>query len=118
MRRRILFITNGLFGGGAERVLQTLLSSLDKDKYEVCLKAVSGRILGPGYPGWISKGSIFNYIEEINKHSLLLRWWYMLVNKIKYLVYHHCNPRFFYRLFIPKGFDVEIAFLEGYATEY
>lgn len=116
MRRRILFITNGLFGGGAERVLQTLLCSLDQDKYEVCLIAVSGRIQGPGYPGWISKGSIFRDIEEINKHSLLLRWWYLLVNKIKYLVYQHFNPRFFYRLFIPKGFDVEIAFLEGYAT--
>ena len=116
MRRRILFITNGLFGGGAERVLQTLLNSLDKDKYEVRLISVSGKNQGPGYPDWISKDTVFKDIEEINNHSVLLRLWYLFVNKIKFLIYQHCNPRIFYRLFIPKGFDVEIAFLEGYAT--
>ena len=116
MRRRILFLTNGLFGGGAERVLQTLLYCLDKNKYEVCLIAVSGRIQGSGYPDWISKDVIFKDLEEISKHSFPLRWWFLLLNRTKYLIYQHFHPRFFYRLFIPKEFDIEIAFLEGYAT--
>ena len=35
--KKILFFTNGLYGGGAEKVLQTLLQHIDKSKFEITL---------------------------------------------------------------------------------
>lgn len=37
-------------------------------------------------------------------------------NGLKLLVYRHFPPSVFYRLFIRGTYDVEAAFIEGYAT--
>ena len=35
--KKIMFMVNGLSGGGAEKILQTLLKSIDRKKYEITL---------------------------------------------------------------------------------
>ena len=35
--KKIMLMTNTLYGGGAEKVLQTIVSNLDRSKYDVTL---------------------------------------------------------------------------------
>ena len=48
--KKILFFTNGLYGGGAEKVLQTLLQHIDKSKFEITLYSLKQEKLNNLYP--------------------------------------------------------------------
>lgn len=111
-RKKILFLIESLSGGGAEKVLVTLLQLLDKSRFDVTLCCVSntGKFL-EDIPCTV------HYRYLLPSASGLSAWasfWY----KIKYkLVYELLPPRCVYRLFIPKGNDMEVAFTEGFATK-
>lgn len=112
--KKILFFTNGLYGGGAEKVLQTLLQHIDKSKFEITLYSLKQEKLNNLYP----KDIIYRYIfSSYSEQSSFLRK--ILVkgkNKILLWIYYHCSPRIFYKLFIKGSYDTEVAFIEGYAT--
>lgn len=112
--KKILFFTNGLYGGGAEKVLQTLLHYIDKNKFEITLYSLRQEQLNNLYP----KDVIYRYIfSSYPEQSSFLRK--ILVkgkNKILLWIYYHCSPRIFYKLFIKESYDTEVAFIEGYAT--
>ena len=109
---RILFFIESLSGGGAEKVLVTLLKHLDYSKYEVTLMPlVDTGILRED----IDKSKL-HYVPAISEAK---NTWQRVWNKIKYkLIYHYIPCRFVNRWIIPqKGIDVYIAFTEGFATK-
>lgn len=112
MKKRLLFFTNSLYGGGAEKVLQTLLSNLDLNKYDITLYSVNEGVLNDSYP----KGINYKYIFKQNSTSFLSRLWAKISNKFKLAIYYKFSPRTFYRLFVKGKYDTEIAFIEGYST--
>lgn len=112
MRKNVLFVIESLCGGGAEKVLTTLLKHLDKSKYNITLCTI------------INTG---NYIDEVKPYvnytsvislphnqSILDRIWYTIKYK---LVYKLLPISWVYKLFIPKDNDIEIAFCEGFTTK-
>lgn len=111
-KKRLLFFTNSLYGGGAEKVLQTLLSNLDSSKYDITLYSVNEETLNERYPSNLK----FRYIFKQNATNAISRFWVKIINKIKLIVYYNLSPKWFYRLFVKGKYDTEIAFIEGYST--
>lgn len=115
MRKRIVFITESLYGGGVQRILQIILSYFDYSRYEVTLYTVRKDEMRREYfPEEINYKYIFDAPQKDD--SFLRKVWYKIKNKIKLEIYYHYSPQLFYRLFIKERPDVAIAFLEGYAT--
>ena len=59
-KRKVLFFADGLYGGGAERVLQTVLKYLDKDLFDITLYSVKEETLNDLYPCNINYQYIFH----------------------------------------------------------
>lgn len=112
MKKHILFFIESLSGGGAEKVLVTLLKYLDYSQYDVTLMPlVDTGILRED----IDKSKI-HYVPVISEaKNTRQRIW----SKIKYkLIYHYLPSKLANRWIIPqKGVDVYIAFTEGFATK-
>lgn len=111
-RRKVLFLIESLSGGGAEKVLVTLLEHVDNSRFEVTLCCVSntGKFLGD-LPNTV-------HYRYILPSAVGLSAWATFWYKLKYkLVYDWLPPRWVYRFCIPKGNDVEVAFAEGFATK-
>lgn len=113
MKKRVLFVINSLWGGGAEKVFQTLLCNLDKNKYDITVYSVNQTHIGPPYP---MSGIEYRYIFGQLAKTGLERFKMRLMNKLKLTVYYHLSPKWFYRMFMRGRYDVEVAFIEGYAT--
>lgn len=114
MKRKVLFVINSLWGGGAEKVFQTMLNALDKEKYEVTVCAVNEDVIAAPYP--TENVEYKHLFSQRRRKSSLGRFKLRLLNKIKLSVYYNLPPRWFYRLFMRGRYDVEVAFIEGYAT--
>lgn len=112
MKYKILFFIESLSGGGAEKVLSTIVKHIDRQRFDVtvCVITVGGK-----------------YEEEVagnvRLHPLLKRQeTYHGVGKIWYwlkyhLIYDWLPRKMVYQLFLPHDNDVEIAFVEGFATK-
>lgn len=109
-KKRIAFVVNGLYGGGAEKVLQTILQHIDKTKYDITVVNHRDEPVNELYPTDIRYKSI------LKNRSKAGRFWVRLYNKINLIVYENFSPRIFRNLYFREKFDVEIAFIEGYAT--
>ena len=110
MRKRFAFIVNGLCGGGAERVLQIVLRNLDRAKYDITLINHRQEHVNELYP------SDIKYLNILKSKSRAGRVWVKVYNKVNLLIYENFSPRLFRKIYLRKRFDVEIAFIEGYAT--
>jgi glycosyltransferase involved in cell wall biosynthesis len=106
-KKKIAFVVNSLYGGGAERVMQIVLQNLDRARFDITLVNHRHEKLGAPYPADIK------YRTILKNHT---RLWERIHNKINLLVYDHLPPRVFRALWLREKFDVEIAFIEGYAT--
>lgn len=102
MKRKVVFFINSLYGGGAEKVLQTLLRHLDRQRFEITLYSLHRGKLDDRYPSDIT----FRYIYGHGKWS----------DYFKTFVYQYCPPSMFYLLFVRGKYDTEVAFIEGYST--
>lgn len=40
-KRQILFVLNSLYGGGAEKIFQTIINNLSEDKYDVTVISIN-----------------------------------------------------------------------------
>lgn len=112
-RRKVLFLIESLGGGGAEKVLSTLVEHIDKERFDVTVcpitdvgaysavikKFVKVEPILPAYP---EKGGFFARMTWRLKHRLVHKW---------------LPGGLVYRLWIPKGNDVEVAFVEGLTTK-
>ncbi|MBQ6166571.1 MAG: glycosyltransferase [Muribaculaceae bacterium] len=106
--KSILFLVDSLRVGGAERALVSLLTHIDVTKYEITVLSITD---GGEFAERIQSIDRVDYRYLISSQSSFL-------DKLKYkLIYSWLPPRLSYRLFVPKGHDVEIAFCEGYTTK-
>ncbi|MEE0522139.1 MAG: glycosyltransferase [Bacteroidaceae bacterium] len=107
---KVLFFVESLAGGGAEKVLATLVQHLDKSKFDVTVCVVSG---GGRYEDEVKQ--CCNYKALLNIPSSPIE---RAIYKIKHhLIYKWLPMWLVYMLFVPKGNDVEVAFVEGFATK-
>ena len=112
MKRKILFLIESMSGGGAEKVLSTTLNNIDPEKFDVTLCCV------------VNTGKYIAELPEHVKYKYMLpapqqlQGYKKLLYKIKYkLIYQLLPLALVYRWFVPQGNNVEIAFVEGYATK-
>lgn len=109
-KKRIAFVVNGLYGGGAEKVMQTVLCNFDTQKYDVTVINHRQEIVNELYPAGMRYKSI------LKSKAGAGRLWAKIYNKINLIVYENFSPQVFRRIYLRDKFDVEIAFIEGYAT--
>ena len=98
---KILFISNNLVGGGAEKVLLNLLEELDDPLYEITLLLIKNKGV---YINDIPKYIQVKYMFDVSKNEVTFP-----KEKDKLIEYYNSN--------IGNEFDVEIAFLEGAPTK-
>lgn len=107
-KRKVLFVIESLSGGGAEKVLTTLLRHIDYNRLEVGLLSICD--VGVHRSELPSEVIYYTALSSNNHKSL----WY----KLKYkLVYDWLPIALVHRLIVPHGYDTEVAFVEGYATK-
>ena len=112
MRKKVLFVIESLSGGGAEKVLTVLLKHIDKTRFDVTLcTVVEIGVYMDEIKKYVSCTSI---LGNPNRKTFLGKIWYRFKYKC---VYNWLPLRWVYRLFIPQGNDVEVAFVEGFATK-
>lgn len=112
MRKKVLFVIESLSGGGAEKVLTVLLKHIDKTRFDVTLcTVVETGVYMDEVKKYVSCTSI---LGNPNRKTFLGKAWYRFKYKC---VYNWLPLKWVYRLFIPQGNDVEIAFVEGFATK-
>lgn len=108
----LLFLIESLSGGGAEKVLTTLLQHLDSNKFDVTLCCIvdCGKYVNDVKP-YVHYTSILPNPEQIKGIR-------KLIYQLKYkLIYSWLPLRLVYKWFVPHHADVEIAFVEGFATK-
>lgn len=115
-KKKVLFMINSMYGGGAEKIFQTLLNNLEPSKYDITVYSVNQcKIDHKYYPENIKYKYIFGGIDEstgqISKIIMKIK------NKINLRRYEKDSPETFYKRFIKEKYDVEVAFIEGYATK-
>jgi len=105
-KTKVLFFIESLGGGGAEKILFTIAKSIDRKKFDVTVATV------------IAEGVYADRISKLVKFKPLMEIHNRLLYKILYhLIYFYLPLKLVYRFFFPKGYDVEIAFCEGFATK-
>lgn len=109
--KKILIMNNNLSGGGAERILQTLLDHLDYRKYDITLYSVVRDNIET-YNSNIKYRYIFNRENHHRLNHLMVK----IENKIKLIIYNKSVP-LFYKMFVKGKYDIEIAFIEGDSTK-
>ena len=112
IKRKILFFIESLEGGGAEKVLSTIVKHIDTKKFDVTVCVISG---GGKYEEEVaSHVRLFPVLKYPEAYHGIGKFWYWL----KYhLIYDWLPKRWVYELFLPHCNDVEIAFVEGFATK-
>lgn len=112
-RRKILFLIESMAGGGAEKVLTTLVNHIDHKKYDVTICSV---VNTGDFRNNIPNNVTYSYIiPDPNSCTSL---WSRICYIVKYkLVYKWLPLSVVYRLWIPKGNDTEVAWVEGFATK-
>lgn len=111
--RKVLFLIESLGGGGAEKVLSTLVEHIDKERFDVTVCPI------------IDVGVYSARIKEFVKVKTILpacpakgRFLARLIWRLKHRLVHKWLPGgIVYRLWVPKGNDVEVAFVEGLTTK-
>lgn len=114
MKRKILICCNGLYGGGAEKILATIIQNLSPDRFDITLYDLHQEKIDSAWPASLHYRFLYSHPSE--NVGLLRKLQSRLRNKLIHLVYRYFSPKVFYRLFIRGQYDVEIAFIEGYAT--
>lgn len=101
--KKILICIYNLQGGGAERVLINFLNLIDKNKFDITLLVLKKEgIYVPKIPSQIKVKYVFKTLFD---------------RKISNKVLKFFTNKFLHRIFVREKYDIEISFLEGYATK-
>lgn len=103
MRKKVLFMTPHLGGGGAEKVIVDVLNNLDSNKFDITLILLQ------------NKGIHIKNLKSNIKVKYLIN-----DNKFKIKIQEYCIrfiPKLYYKLFIKEKYDIEVSFLEGWTTK-
>ena len=102
---KILFFIDGITGGGAEKVLRTLVNNMDQSKFEVTVQTLEDvdptQYLAPG----IRYKAINRCKTPFGRK--LMHYWVRLCAELKWL----------YPLYIKDDYDIEVAYLECAPTK-
>lgn len=112
VKRKILFFLESLGGGGAEKVLSTIVKHIDAQKYDVtvCVITAGGK--------YDEEVATHVHLRSLLKNAEAYCGVEKFLYKLKYhLIYDWLSPGWVYKLLIPHNNDVEIAFVEGFATK-
>lgn len=110
--QKILFVIESFAGGGAEKVLSTIAKNFDHTKYDITVFSLVNTGV---YKREIEAHVKYQYIVPGTKgKTLLFRIW---ISFLYHLVFKWLPLSLVYHIFIPKGFDVEVAFIEGFVTK-
>lgn len=101
-KRKILFLVESLDDGTAGKPLSILVQYLDKTKFDVTVCAINA---GGQYESVIKENT--NYEAILTQSSGLKRK----------MVYKNLPMSMVYKLYVPGGFDVEVACSEGFVTK-
>lgn len=112
--KRVMFMTNSLSGGGAEKILQTLINNLDRKKYDITLYSLHYE---PDFLSLYPSDINYKYVFGFKKTSFLIDCLKSFLNKVKGKIFMTIPPFLFYFLYIKGKYDVEIAFIEGESTK-
>lgn len=97
---KILFFIDDLAGGGAEKVLRTLVNNMDQEKFQITVHTINAAdpegLLVPG----IRYRAINRCKTALGKN--LFSYWIRLCAELKWL----------YPLYIKDDYDIEVAYLE------
>ena len=96
--KKVAFFVNSLSGGGAEKILQTLLNRWNGDQWEVVIYSIKKEDIPSGYPRNVSVRFLFDALREEDGPWSRLR--VKVRNGLKLLVYRQFPTSVFYRLFI------------------
>jgi len=105
MKRKILFLINTLRDGGAEKVLVDIVNHLDPQKFDIEVKLIYRRGV---------------YLDKLNNNIKLT---YITGEPGTFMATQvgrllpRLSSEMLHGLFIRDKYDVEVAFLEGYATK-
>ena len=98
--KKILFFIDDLAGGGAEKVLRTLVNNMDQSKFQITVHTINAAdpegLLVPG----IRYKAINRCKTPLGKK--LFSYWIRLCAELKWL----------YPLYIKDDYDIEVAYLE------
>ena len=100
MKKKILFAIPTLGGGGAERVLVSLLNNLDKNKYDITLFSIFGNGINEKHLNNDIKYSF--YFKKVFKGNIHI---------LKLLA-----PKVLYNMLIKDEYDIVVSYLEGPTT--
>ena len=92
-----MIMTNNLVGGGAEKVLQTLVNNLDKEKYNITLYSLHYNIENLEL---FSSQIHYRYIFGYQKKNFLHDVFFNILDKIKGKLFIALPPSIFYRMYI------------------
>lgn len=113
--KKVMFMTNSLYGGGAEKILQTIINNLDYGKYDITLYSMHReRIDTKIYTKNFRYKVVF---EDYIGDSIFLRGIFYFFKKVKGRLFNIIPSSLFYTLFFHEKYDVEIAFIEGESTK-
>lgn len=107
-RKRILFFIESFSGGGAERVLFTILRNLDMTRFDITVLVMND----------CGAYSMDFHRLGVNIIPVLSSKW-SLVNKIKYKLVYNILPTKLAAKWLLKGIEADtyVAFVEGYCTK-
>lgn len=100
MKKKILFAIPTLGGGGAERVLVTLLNNLNKNKYDITLFCL--------FDGGVNKNYLNN---DIHYNFFFKKVFRGNIHLLKMF-----TPERLYKIMIKEDYDIVISYLEGPVT--
>lgn len=110
--KTILFFLESLAGGGAEKVLTDMVCNLDKSKYDITVCTVTDQGV---YEKQIR--SCCTYRSFLNMSDYYAGGIKKLLFRIKMKAIYTLPAKWIYKIYFRKKFDIEVAFIEGYATK-
>lgn len=111
-KRKLLFIIDTLGGGGAERILAVLLKGLDRNHYHITVASLYSNGF---YEDTIREvaDSVICMLPDISQMKGIKKF---IKRRKKTLLTKWIPLKWVWKLYLPTDSDVEIAFLEGFAT--
>mgnify|MGYP002549754083 CR=1 FL=1 len=111
--KKVLFFLESLAGGGAEKVLTDIVCNLDKSKYDITVCTVADKGVYEEKVKSCCKYQSFIKTDSYNRgiFGKLSVW-------LKTKIIYKLPANIVYKLFIKDKYDIEIAFIEGFATKF
>lgn len=110
--KKILFFLESLAGGGAEKVLTDIVCHLDKTKYDITVCTVTD---GDIYEKRIAQ--VCRYCSFLKTADYRAGGTKKILFWAKLKLIYNLPPKVVYTHFFRERYDIEIAFIEGFASK-